>query len=247
MNKQQPPYLTVVIPVFNEQERIASTLYAIKDYLSQQHYSSEVLIIDDGSNDLTSEIVKVVDIYGEEVKSQKAGLLVENVKNIGKGYSIAKGLLIGEGEVLVFTDADSSTPIGEIEKLLCRINEGYDIVIGSRNLNESTVLQRPGLRTFTSKAFNLIATALGLISVSDSQCGFKAYKRKCARDIATRQKTNGYCFDIEHLHMAEKLGYKIAEVPVHWIHENGSTISLLSDSLSMFFDLLKIRWTHRNL
>lgn len=240
-------HITLVIPVFNEQERIAKTLYSVKDYLSQQPYSSDVMIIDDGSNDLTSEVVRVVDIYSEEVKEQSSGILVENIKNVGKGYSIAKGLLMAKGDIIAFTDADCSTPIEEIEKLINKINEGYDVVIGSRNLKASNVIDRPALRAVLSKSFNVCAGVLGLMSVSDSQCGFKAYRREVARDVAQRQKTYGYCFDVEHIHMAKKLGYKVAEVPVSWKHDDGSTLSLLNDSLMMFLDLLKIRWIHRKL
>ncbi len=240
-------HITLVIPVFNEQERIAKTLYSVKDYLSQQSYSSDVMIIDDGSNDLTSEVVRVVDIYSEEVKEQNSGVLVENVKNVGKGYSIAKGLLMAKGDIIAFTDADCSTPIEEIERLISKINEGYDVVIGSRNLKASNVIDRPALRAVLSKGFNVVAGALGLMNVSDSQCGFKAYRREVARDVAQRQKTYGYCFDVEHIHMAKKLGYKVAEVPVSWKHDDGSTLSLLNDSLIMFLDLLKIRWVHRKL
>lgn len=240
-------HVTLVIPVFNEQERIAKTLYGVKDYLSQQAYSSDVMIIDDGSNDLTSEIVRVVDIYSEEVKSQSSGVLVENVKNVGKGYSIAKGLLMAKGDIIAFTDADCSTPIAEIEKLIEKINEGYDVVVGSRNMKTSTVENRPALRALLSRGFNMVASTMGLMSVTDSQCGFKAYRREVARDVAQRQKTYGYCFDVEHIHMAAKLGYKVAEVPVSWRHDDGSTLSLLNDSLMMFIDLLKIRWIHRKL
>ena len=240
-------HITLVIPVFNEQERIAKTLYSVKDYLSQQSYSSDVMIIDDGSNDLTSEVVRVVDIYSEEVKEQNSGVLVENVKNVGKGYSIAKGLLMAKGDIIAFTDADCSTPIEEIERLISKINEGYDVVIGSRNLKASNVIDRPALRAVLSKGFNVVAGTLGLMNVSDSQCGFKAYRREVARDVAQRQKTYGYCFDVEHIHMAKKLGYKVAEVPVSWKHDDGSTLSLLNDSLIMFLDLLKIRWVHRKL
>ena len=240
-------HVTVVIPVFNEQERIAKTLYSVKDYLSQQTYSSDVMIIDDGSNDLTSEVVRVVDIYSEEVKLQNSGVLVENIKNVGKGYSIAKGLLMAKGDIIVFTDADCSTPIDELGKLINKIHEGYDVVIGSRNLKTSNVENRPMLRGLMSRSFNMLASFLGLMSVTDSQCGFKAYRRDVARDVAERQKTYGFCFDVEHIHMATKLGYKVAEVPVTWQHDDGSTLSLLNDSLSMFVDLLKIRWIHRKL
>lgn len=247
MMQTEKLHVTIVIPVFNEQERIAKTLYSIKDYLSQQNYTSDVMIIDDGSSDLTSEVIRVVDIYSEELKLQSSGVLIENVKNVGKGYSIAKGLLMAKGDIIAFTDADASTPIEEIEKLINKINEGYDVVVGSRNLKTSNIENRPAIRSVLSRVFNMIASALGLLSVTDSQCGFKAYRRTAARDVAERQKTYGYCFDVEHIHMATKLGYKVAEVPVTWSHDEGSTLSLINDSIWMFVDLLKIRWLHRNL
>jgi len=245
--KESSLHVTIVIPVFNEQHRIAATLYTIKDYLSLQKYTSDIMIIDDGSNDLTSEVVRVVEIYGEEVKSQSTGALVENVKNVGKGYSIAKGMLLAKGDIIVFTDADCSTPIKELSKLISKVIEGNDVVVGSRNLDESIVQNRPAIRACLSRGFNIMASALGLINVSDSQCGFKAYRQEAAREVANRQKTYGFCFDVEHIHMAKKLGYRVAEVPVIWQHDEDSTLSLLNDSVMMFMDLLKIRWIHRKL
>jgi len=202
-------HVTIVIPAYNEQERIANTLYGIKDYLSQQNYSSDIITIDDGSQDLTSEVVRVVDIYSEEMKEQTSGELVQNVKNVGKGYSVAKGLLIAKGDIIVFTDADASTPIHEISKLINKINAGSDVVIGTRNLPESQVENRPAIRGLTSKLFNKMARAIGLVSVSDSQCGFKAYRRDAARAIAQHQRTFGFCFDVEHIYTATKLGYSV--------------------------------------
>ncbi len=240
-------HVTIVIPAYNEQERIAKTLYGIKDYLSQQSYSSDIIIIDDGSQDLTSEVVRVVDIYSEEIKKQSAGELVHNFRNIGKGYSVAKGLKIAKGDVIVFTDADASTPIREIDKLIEKIQSGNDVVIGSRNLPESQIENRPLRRRLTSQLFNTTARLVGLIRVSDSQCGFKAYRKEAARVVAQHQKTYGFCFDVEHIYTATKLGLSVAEVPVAWRHEDGSKLSLLSDSLKMLVDLLKIRWIHRNL
>ena len=247
MQKSDKPSVTVVIPVYNEQERIAASLYEIKDFLSTQNFESDILIIDDGSNDLTTEIVKFVDIYGAEIKSQTTGVLEENIKNVGKGYSIAKGLLMAQGDIIVFTDADSSTPITEITKLLEKLDEGYDVVIGSRNLTNSVVRGRTTLRSFLSRGFNLAARSARLLNVKDSQCGFKAYRREVAREVADKQKTYGFCFDVEHLHIAKKLGYRIAEVPVRWTHEEGSTLSLLNDSITMLVDLLRIRFIHRKL
>ncbi len=247
MKEQNDLHVTIVIPAYNEQARIAKTLYGIKDYLSQQSYSFDIIIIDDGSQDLTSEVVKVVDYYTEEIKEQSAGELVQNIKNVGKGYSVAKGLSIAKGDVVVFTDADASTPIEEIEKLITKIQCGSDVVIGSRNLPESVIENRPVLRMLMSKLFNTTARAIGLVRVSDSQCGFKAYRREAARVVVQHQKTYGFCFDVEHIYTATKLGYSVAEVPVAWRHDDSSTLSLLTDSFKMFVDLLKIRWIHRNL
>lgn len=241
------PLVTVVVPIFNEQARIADSLYKIKDYLSEQSYRADLLVIDDGSHDLSIEIVKVVDIYGAEMKDQSNGTLLENTRNVGKGYSIARGLLVAQGEYIVFTDADLSTPIEALQSVLRKFDDGYDIVIGSRNLEASEITNRPLSRKITSKAFNFIARMLGLTQVSDSQCGFKAYKREAARAIAGRQKIVGFGFDVEHLHIARKLGYRIAEVPVRWCHDENSKLSLLRDSTKMFVDLIRIRWLHRNL
>lgn len=247
MTSDPTPSVTVVVPVFNEQDRIAESLYRIKDFLSEQSYETNLLVVDDGSCDLSSEIIKFVDIYGQEMKDQSSGMLLENIKNVGKGYSIAKGLLVAQGDYIIFTDADLSTPIESIDAVLQKFDEGFDVVIGSRNLKTSNVSNRPLSRKITSKAFNLITRLLGLTRVKDSQCGFKAYRRDVARVIANQQKTIGFGFDVEHLHIANKLGYRVAEVPVQWCHDNNSTLSLLNDSLSMFFDLLRIRWIHRKL
>ncbi len=247
MQKMKKPSVTVVIPVFNEQERIASSLYEIKDFLSSQDFEADVLVIDDGSDDLTTEVVRVVDIYGAECKSQSTGGIEENVKNVGKGYSIAKGLLMAKGDIIVFSDADNATPISELTKLLEKFDDGYDMVIGSRNLENSSVQGRTAIRILLSRGFNFFARSLRLLNVKDSQCGFKAYRREVAREIALKQKTFGFCFDVEHLHIANKLGYKIAEVPVKWHHEEGSTLSLINDSFTMFLDLFRIRYIHRKL
>ncbi len=241
------PLVTVVVPVFNEQARIAASLYKIKDFLSEQPYCSNVLVIDDGSQDLSTEIVKVVDIYGAEIKGQSVGTLLENVENEGKGYSIARGLMRADGDYIVFTDADLSTPIEAMRQVLAKFSEGYDVVIGSRNLQASVIENRPLSRQITSRVFNFISRLMGLTKVRDSQCGFKAYRRDVARVIAEKQKIHGFGFDVEHLHIAGKLGYRVAEIPVRWRHDDNSTLSLAGDSAKMLFELLKIRWLHRNL
>jgi len=241
------PDISLIVPVYNEQERIASSLYQIKDYLTELDVTSEVIVIDDGSNDLTAEIVKFVELYGAEFKSQTIGRLEKNAVNVGKGYSIASGILNSKGNVVIFTDADGATPISELPKLLEKINNDYDVVIGSRKHDHSRTTGRTPTRRILSWVFNRVARLLGLVDVDDSQCGFKAYRREAAIQVASHQKTTGFCFDVEHLYIAKKLGYRITEVPVEWNHSEGSSLSLVRDSVSMFADLLRIKFIHRNL
>lgn len=245
MSKQ--PYLSVIIPAFNEQSRIADSLYAIKDYLSEQPYRSEMIVVDDGSNDLTTEIVKFIDIYGKEINEHDEGTLMENLKNVGKGYSIARGMMRASGEIILFTDADLSTPISEIEKLLPEFDAGYDVVIGSRNMEDSIVEKKPWYRDAMSLLFNTAVRLLSVNGINDTQCGFKAYRREIAHRIAMRQRIYGFGFDVEHLYIAKKSGFKIKEVAVEWKHKEGSTVDPLRDSITMFLDLVRIRWIHRTL
>lgn len=245
MNKQ--PYLSVIIPAFNEQNRIADSLYTIKDYLSEQPYRSEMIVVDDGSNDLTTEIVKFIDIYGKEVNEHDEGTLMENITNVGKGYSIARGMMRASGEIILFTDADLSTPISEIEKLLPEFSSGHDVVIGSRNMEGSIVEKKPWYRNFMSQLFNAAARLISVGGIKDTQCGFKAYRREVAHRIAMLQRIYGFGFDVEHLYIAKKSGFKIKEVAIEWHHKSGSTVDPLKDSLAMFIDLIRIRWIHRKL
>jgi dolichyl-phosphate beta-glucosyltransferase len=245
MSKQ--PYLSVIIPAFNEQSRIADSLYAIKEYLSEQPYRSEMIVVDDGSNDLTTEIVKFIDIYGKEVNEHDEGTLMENLKNVGKGYSIARGMMRASGKIVLFTDADLSTPINEIEKLLPQFDEGYDVVIGSRNLEDSIVERKPWYRDAMSLLFNTAVRLISVNGINDTQCGFKAYRREVAHRIAMRQRIYGFGFDVEHLYIARKSGFKIKEVAVEWKHKEGSTVDPVKDSITMFLDLIRIRWIHRTL
>lgn len=247
MSNEETPRVSLIIPVFNEATRIADSLYEIKDFLDKQDYNSEIIIIDDGSSDLTTEVIRVIDYYCEDFKSQSSCIIQENIKNVGKGYSIAKGLLTASGQYIVFTDADSSTPISQLPDLLEKLHEGFDVVVGSRNMKGSIVLGRTALRRFLSLSFHLLTRIFCLSSLTDTQCGFKAYRREVAREIADHQRTYGFCFDLEHLYIARKLGYKLTEVPVVWTDSPGSTLSIIHDSLAMFFDIFRISWSHRNL
>ena len=172
---------------------------------------------------------------------------MENIKNVGKGYSIARGMMRASGDIVLFTDADLSTPISEFEKLIRGFEEGYDVVIGSRSLKSSLVERKPWYRGLMSRMFNLVVKLVSIRGIHDTQCGFKAYRREVAHRVAMLQRIYGFAFDVEHLYIAKKSGYKIKEVGVEWEHKDGSTLSPLNSSLSMFRDLLLIRWFHRNL
>jgi dolichyl-phosphate beta-glucosyltransferase len=241
------PYLSVIIPAYNEQSRIADSLYEIKDYLSKQSYRSEIIVVDDGSSDLTTEIVKFIDIYGKEVNEHDEGVLMENIKNVGKGYSIARGMMRASGDIVLFTDADLSTPISETNKLLEWFDQGYDVVIGSRNMENSVVEEKPWYRGIMSGVFNIAVNMVSIRGIRDTQCGFKAYRREAAHHVALLQRIYGFAFDVEHLYIAKKSGYKIKEVGVEWQHKDGSTLSPVNSSLSMLRDLILIRWFHRKL
>ena len=241
------PYLTVIIPAYNEQTRIADSLYIIKEYLSKQHYRSEIIVVDDGSSDMTTEIVKFIDIYGKEQLEHAEGTLIENHKNIGKGYSIAKGMLLASGDIVLFMDADHSTHIGEIEKLFPYFDFGFDMVIGSRNMQTSIVDKKPWYRNLMSQLFNLSVRLIVVDGIQDTQCGFKAYRHKVAHDIAQQQRIYGFGFDVEHLYIAQKLGFKIREVAIEWKYSDGSKVAPIRDSITMFLDLIRIRWIHRAL
>ncbi len=240
-------FLSVIIPAYNEQERIADSLYIIKDYLSAQNYRSEIIVVDDGSSDLTMEIVKFIDIYGREIKEQDEGTLLENIKNVGKGFSVARGMIKARGKVVLFSDADLSTPIEEVEKLLPYIDQGYSVVIGSRGLADSVVEKKPFLRQIISNTLNIIVKLFAVSGIQDTQCGFKLYTRDAAQRIALLQRVYGFAFDIEHLYIARKLGLKIKEVPVKWDHKEGSKVDLVKESIRMILDMIKIRYLHRNL
>lgn len=242
-----PPYLSIVIPAYNEQARIADSLYEIKEYLSKQPYRSEIIVVDDGSSDLTTEVVKFIDIYGKEVNEHDEGVLMENIKNVGKGYSIACGMMRASGDIVLFSDADLSTPISELGKLIEYFDHGYDVVIGSRNMDNSLVEEKPWYREIMSRVFSLAVNLLSIRGIRDTQCGFKAYRREVAHRVAMLQRIYGFAFDVEHLYIAKKSGYKIKEVGVEWEHKDGSTVSPVASSISMMKDLMLIRWFHRNL
>ncbi len=236
------PFLSVIVPAYNEANRLGSTLEKIVSWLRIQNYASEVVVVDDGSTDATVEVAK----------NKLAGfhhVVLLNGINQGKGYSVKQGMLAGKGKVLLFTDADLSTPIEECARFLKLLEQGpYDCVIASRALPGAQIeIHQNALRELMGRVFNKIASCLSFKGISDSQCGFKCFSQKAAKDLFSRQKLKGFSFDAEILFLAQKLGYRVLETPVIWRNSAQSRVRMISDPLAMFSDLVRMRWIHRDL
>lgn len=229
---------SVVIPAYNEEKRIGSTLERIVAYFNRTQSTFEIIVVDDGSGDGTTRVV-TQSLRGIPYR------LIENGANRGKGYSVRQGVLAATGETILFTDADLSTPIEELEKLTRALAQAHDIAIGSRAVRDSEVrIHQNFLRESMGKTFNWIARALSFSGLQDSQCGFKAFRRDVAKSVFGRQKLNGFCFDAEILFLAQRMGYRIKEVGVRWENSPQSKVRIVRDSLAMLIDLFRIRLLH---
>ena len=236
-----PPAYSIVIPVYNESERLPATLDRILVHIQERGWSAEILVVDDGSTDDT---VAIVQSYAQKYPSLR---LVKNPGNRGKGYSVRNGMLHATGEVMLFSDADLSSPIGETDKLFAALAEGADVVIGSRWLRAELQTQRQPLhRQLFGRIFNLALRLILDLRFHDTQCGFKAFTRPAAQAIFPLQQIERWGFDPEILFLARKFGFKVAEVPVKWAHSEGTRLHPLRDGIRMFFELLKIRWYSMN-
>jgi glycosyltransferase involved in cell wall biosynthesis len=225
-----------VIPAYNESARIAQTLQRVLACVDRQGWDAEVLVVDDGSEDRTVEIVR-----GWMERSTRLRL-VRNVGNRGKGYSVRNGLLQAAGEVVMFTDADLSAPMEEAERLLAAIQEGADVAIGSRWMDRTRqTIHQPLYRRFFGRCFNWVTRTVMGLPFKDTQCGFKAFTRAAAQVIFRLQRIERWGFDPEVLFIARKLGYTIREVPVTWGHDERSRMSYLRDGLKMLEEMAAIR------
>ena len=223
---------SIVIPAYNEESRIEKTINKILAYLNSKKWDFNIVVVDDGSTDKTGEIVSK--FRNSQIE------IVKNQKNMGKGYSVKRGALASQGDWTIFTDADLSTPIEELEKFMQF--QDYDVLIGSRALKESKILvHQPFYRELSGKIFNLFVKLLVIRDIHDTQCGFKLFKREAAKEIFKRQTLNGFSFDVETIYIARKMGYRIKEIPIRWFNDKETKVKFVRSSLQMLIDLFKIR------
>lgn len=227
--------LSVIIPAYNEAERITTTLISIRDYLLKQSYDWEILVVSDGSKDNTAEVVRRFMLQDSRLK------LVDRKENRGKGYSVKEGMLKVEGDYRLFTDADNSTIIDHLEKFWPYFEQGYDVVIASIAVKGATTAHSERFyKRWFGKFGNLWIQLWLLPGIWDTRRGFKMFTKKAAKDIFSRVRESGWTFDDEALVIARKLGYKIKEVPIHWINDPHSKVKL-KDYPKNLLEILKIK------
>jgi dolichyl-phosphate beta-glucosyltransferase len=229
--------LSIIVPAFNEERRLPKTLDDICRYLRSRQIRAEVLVVDDGSTDGT------IKVAGNARAGFTALRLLSNGRNRGKGFSVRHGVLEARGDFVLFTDADLSTPIEEIEKLLAVLRDGHDVAIGSRALDRRLIeVHQSAFREQAGIIFNQLVRRITGLPFQDTQCGFKAFRREKVRAVFEQQRTEGFGFDPEILFLARRKGLRIAEIPVRWAHDPATKVHMIGDSVRMFLDLFAIRW-----
>jgi dolichyl-phosphate beta-glucosyltransferase len=233
------PRLSVVIPAYNEELRLGPTLKKVCVFLDRRRQPYEVLVVDDGSRDRTRDLVRSLARARSQIR------LVENGFNLGKGAAVRQGVMRARAEAVLFTDADLSTPIEELDRFWpCLATEGgdADLIVGSRALSGSHVTRRqPLYRQTMGKIFNLMVRLVAVKGIKDTQCGFKLFTRSLGRRLFPLQRVPRFGFDVEFLYLARKFGYRVAEKPVTWVNSPESKVNPVADASQMFFDLLLIR------
>ena len=230
-------HLSVVIPAYNEEKRTPKTLREIDKYLRKQNYDYEIIVVSDGSRDKTAEVVRRL---SSQIKHLR---VIDNKKNHGKGFVVRQGLKEAKGRYLLFTDADNSTSIDQVEKILPELEKGFDIVIGSRDV-KGAVLDppQPWIRSvILGEGFKLFRKiVIGLWGIEDTQCGFKAFKREVINKVFPKCQIDRFAFDPEILVLAKRAGFKIKEIPVYWKNDPESKVKF-KNMIKMALDLIKIR------
>jgi glycosyltransferase involved in cell wall biosynthesis len=228
------PFLSIVVPAYNEARRIRDTLERLCCFKESEPFPIELIVVDDGSTDQTVETVLEF----------PAIRLVRNDRNHGKGFTVRHGVLEARGEFILFTDADLSTPIEEVDKLISALqSSGADAAVGSRALERELIgIHQPWFRDMAGRSFNLLVRVFTGLRLHDTQCGFKLFKRSSTRRAFEMMRVEGFGFDPELLFLIERQGGRVVEVPVRWNDNPATRVRFLRDSARMFFDLIAIRW-----
>lgn len=232
----EKPYLSLIIPAYNEEARIGKSLDRILRFLDSQRYIFEVIIVDDGSRDRTAEMVE------QRFGKHPAIKLQRRPANLGKGMAVQQGMLLGSGDYLVFSDADLSVPIEMLPAFINPLENQSDLAIGTRQKSGAVIeVHQPRHRELMGMVYTKLSSWILGVRVSDFTCGFKGFRRDIARDLFSRQRLNNWSFDAEILYLAHRKGYRIAEIPVTWRNDDATKVRLWKDVLTSFFGLLQIR------
>lgn len=245
-SKKDTVYLSLIIPAYNEEKRIAKSLKQILQYLETQPYASEVVIVNDGSVDRTVEEVHGIYQGRDRVR------ILQNGKNLGKGGAVRLGILQARGEFLFFTDADLSVPIETIGLFLTNLEEGFDLAIGTREKKYGAIVEvhQPIYREFMGRVYTCLSNRILGLNISDFTCGFKGFRREVAKEIFSRLQLKNWSFDAEILYLAQLKGYRVMEVPVTWRDSRETKVRLWRDAIASFIGLFQIRlynywWKYR--
>jgi dolichyl-phosphate beta-glucosyltransferase len=231
---ESQPLASVIIPAWNEESRMPASLERIVAFVEQQPHTIEVIVVDDGSEDNTAAIVET---FAREHDFLR---LIRNPHG-GKGAAVKTGVVQARGQYLVISDTDLSVPIDELVKFLPPILDGYDVAIASREAKGARRIGEPYYRHLMGRVYNLLVRLVAVPGIQDTQCGFKAFRREVARQVFDRQTIEGWGFDVEVLFIAQRLGYRVVEVPVTWYYGRESKIRPLQDTLGMVRDLWQVR------
>ena len=231
------PFLSFVIPAFNEEKRIAGTLDTLLAYLGRQEYRAEVLVVDDGSADATAGRVR-------ELARGRSDLRLLEAPHRGKGHAVKIGMLAARGQYRFLCDADLAMPVEELAKFLPPALVGVEVAVGSREAPGAHRYGEPGHRHLMGRVFNWVVRALAVRSIRDTQCGFKCFTASSARHLFSQQRLDGFGFDVEVLFLAQRSGLSIREVPIEWRYQQESKVRPLRDTLRMLRDVLQVRWNH---
>jgi dolichyl-phosphate beta-glucosyltransferase len=230
------PDISLIIPAYNEAERIGKSLLSAQNYLKDNFETYEIVVVDDGSTDGTANLARN---YGDSVK------VFQLERNSGKGAAVRKGMLESSGRIRVFSDADFSTPIYELKKIIGELESGADICIGSRAIQPELIkVHQPFFRELLGKTFNLFVRTILFSGIKDTQCGFKGFKDYAAEQVFSKAKIDGFGFDVEILYIAKKENFRIKQVPVEWFNDDRTTVSPVK-GLKAFFELFEIKRLHK--